>query len=74
MGEAKILKTQDFTVPQYLEDWYWYGRLEYGCSCIITQALPSLLVSATTTNTVYNFTSVSFFPFLGTKSIHANSF
>ncbi|PVH86039.1 hypothetical protein DL98DRAFT_567904 [Cadophora sp. DSE1049] len=53
---ANALKKRSFTVPEYLEPWYFYGRLDPGCSCIITSADPSILISATETSTVYEFT------------------
>lgn len=46
-------------MPGYLEDWYYYGRLDPGCSCLITSAMPSLLLSATETTTAYDITAVS---------------
>ncbi|RDL37224.1 uncharacterized protein BP5553_04657 [Venustampulla echinocandica] len=59
LGVAPAIKKRDFTVPQYLEPWYFYGRLDPGCSCIITSALPSLRFSATETSTHYNITMAS---------------
>ncbi|KAH7383682.1 hypothetical protein BKA64DRAFT_165279 [Cadophora sp. MPI-SDFR-AT-0126] len=53
---ANGLKKRSFTVPEYLEPWYFYGRLDPGCSCIITSADPSILISATETSTFYEFT------------------
>ncbi|KAG4418807.1 hypothetical protein IFR04_008089 [Cadophora malorum] len=53
---ANAIKKRSFTVPEYLEPWYFYGRLDPGCSCIITSADPSIRVSATETSTFYNFT------------------
>jgi hypothetical protein len=52
------LGKRDFTVPDYLTDWYFYGRLDPGCSCIITSALPSIVTSSTTTSTSYHVTLV----------------
>lgn len=56
LGVVPILEKRDFTVPDYLTAWYYYGRLDPACSCIITSASPSLLVSATETDTVYKYT------------------
>ncbi|KAL2061783.1 hypothetical protein VTL71DRAFT_7161 [Oculimacula yallundae] len=53
---ALAVKKRNFTVPEYLEPWYFYGRLDPGCSCIITSASPSMLVSATETSTLYEYT------------------
>ncbi|KUJ09725.1 uncharacterized protein LY89DRAFT_740798 [Mollisia scopiformis] len=53
---AAALLKRDFTVPDYLTAWYYYGRLDPGCSCIITSALPSIVTSPTTTSTSYYVT------------------
>ncbi len=53
------LKARDFTVPQYLEDWYFYGRIDPACSCIITSAAPSILIEETDTVTSWIHTVVS---------------
>lgn len=53
------LRKRDFTVPDYLTDWYFYGRIDPGCSCIITSALPSIVTSSTTTSTSYHVTLAS---------------
>ncbi|EPE30477.1 hypothetical protein GLAREA_03444 [Glarea lozoyensis ATCC 20868] len=50
------LAIQEYTVPEYLTDWYWYGRLDPGCSCIITSAAPSVHFSETSTTTLYDVT------------------
>lgn len=59
--EGVELDRKDFTVPDYLTAWYFYGRLDPGCSCIITSAGPSIVTSETTTMTSYKVTKVSFF-------------
>ncbi|KAK0102942.1 hypothetical protein ONS95_000862 [Cadophora gregata] len=56
VSPANYLKKRNFTVPEYLEPWYFYGRLDPGCSCIITSADPSILISATETSTIYQYT------------------
>ncbi|KAH6716882.1 hypothetical protein BKA61DRAFT_733119 [Leptodontidium sp. MPI-SDFR-AT-0119] len=61
-GLAPAIKKRSFTVPEYLEPWYFYGRLDPGCSCIITSADPSILISATETSTFYEYTVVSLLP------------
>ncbi|KAG9229198.1 hypothetical protein BJ875DRAFT_489142 [Amylocarpus encephaloides] len=53
---AVVSKPGEFTVPEYMEDWYYYGRLYPGCSCIITSASPSSLTSMTETTTLYSVT------------------
>ncbi|KAE8445970.1 hypothetical protein EG329_012609 [Mollisiaceae sp. DMI_Dod_QoI] len=53
---AEAIKKRDFTVPDYLTDWYFYGRIDPGCSCIITSAAESILISATLTSTHYRVT------------------
>jgi hypothetical protein len=55
---AHALKKRDFTVPDYLTPWYYYGRIDPACSCIITSANPPLHFSAKETDTVYNTTIV----------------
>ncbi|CZR66407.1 uncharacterized protein PAC_16308 [Phialocephala subalpina] len=50
------LEKKDFTVPDYLTAWYFYGRLDPGCSCIITSAGASIVISETTTMTSYKVT------------------
>ncbi|TVY71234.1 hypothetical protein LSUE1_G008611 [Lachnellula suecica] len=59
--EAAAVEIKDFTVPDYLEGWYWYGRLVDGCSCIITSAAPSITISATETDTLYTYTTSTTF-------------
>ena len=56
---AHALKKRDFTVPDYLTPWYYYGRIDPACSCIITSANSPLQFSAKETDIVYNTTIVS---------------
>jgi hypothetical protein len=57
---AKALRKRDFTVPEYMTPWYYYGRIDPACSCIITSANLPLYFSANETDTIYNTTIVSF--------------
>jgi hypothetical protein len=57
---AKALGKRDFTVPDYMTPWYYYGRIDPACSCIITSANSPLYFSANETDTIYNTTIVSF--------------
>ncbi|KAN0110868.1 hypothetical protein V8E51_007255 [Hyaloscypha variabilis] len=53
---AKALGKRDFTVPDYMTPWYYYGRIDPACSCIITSANSPLYFSANETDTIYNTT------------------
>jgi len=57
---GKALGKRDFTVPDYMTPWYYYGRVDPACSCIITSANSPLHFSANETSTIYNTTIVSF--------------
>jgi hypothetical protein len=56
---AKDLGKRDFTVPDYMNLWYYYDRVDPACSCIITSANSPLYFSANETDTIYNTTIVS---------------
>jgi hypothetical protein len=56
---ALALGKRDFTVPDYMTPWYYYGRIDPACSCIITTANSPLHFSAVETDTIYNTTIVS---------------
>lgn len=58
---APALAKRDFTMPDFLEPWYYYGRIDPACSCIIKSANPPLHFSASKTDTVYNTTVVSLY-------------
>ncbi|KAE9372717.1 hypothetical protein N431DRAFT_457414 [Stipitochalara longipes BDJ] len=53
---TKALGKRDFTIPDYMTPWYYYGRVDPACSCIITSANSPLYFSANETDTIYNTT------------------
>jgi hypothetical protein len=57
--DERGLQKRDYTVPDYLTGWWYYGRLDPGCSCIITSAMKSSFTSYTETASIYNVTVVS---------------
>jgi hypothetical protein len=59
IAERAALVKRDYTVPDYLTDWWYYGRLYPGCSCVISSAQPYSFTSYTETASVYNVTVVS---------------
>jgi hypothetical protein len=54
------LGKRDFTIPDFTTPWYYYGRIDPACSCIITSANSPLHFSAIETDIIYNTTIVGF--------------
>ena len=54
---------RDFTVPDFMVPWPYYGRIDPGCSCIITSANPHVPFSAVETDTALQCYESKFKPF-----------